>query len=768
MVTSLAVVIVAALLAWSGGCSNMVFRNDSSYYYDPELKRGIDHEERPRITGSNKYIKDLPRLNHKVIGRDDEVKQIMDNIINYNRSIMIVGKPGFGKSTLAIHAGNSLKNQEGLDVFISNINDQFYDLTYDSEIKSFYDVVTGWSEKRTRKTVLILDDFDEFLTSGKKIKLFKEKFLKTMSAYSHQVSLIVTTQINIENVNLDFHYVNADEIDRSASIEILQQGYFQLTDQQYNNLSTIVEDCPLALKLLVQIVSKEISNNNSIDLLIDKLNKSKEETKFDKNLQDYADIMKIAYGHLDSPAQCCGCCISWYPGPFSDNLFSVMREEKGIPCSESFFEDCVTKLVQNSLLDKYTSQNNTEYRYKMHTLIQRYFHSEKTNGDCDKSYRHMFAQFFTQFYNRTDLKQSVEVLGLDLHHLQKLVQYMRAYGCENKYEAAVLVIAHQHTTEIADSMDYQLLYKSVCQCRECVDYIRDSIGNDAFGRVVMNVSSTIHNYNFIRCDLVTDNYCSKSLFYNPPSNYSSSQSEYNYQVLQITCTCYLMYYYHIIGTLGILGTLPLLLLMKHINHQVLRVDLTTVVFIYLSFLPSVVKLYFGSNMEKIWLNVYRGSSKEDAWLYTLFAQLIYEGVVLWFSGHVFQQKEVLYAASVKVKNLLMLFILILSAVAILQADMMMGIYTAGAAKWNVGVLILLLFGRYYIFDYVASKISNGILLRLFFRLVLSILYITSEVSCQYLIYTSLEVYFVFYIGSLFYMILIARSTAGLLTYLDIL
>lgn len=106
--------------------------------------------------------------------------------------------------------------------------------------------------------------------------------------------------------------------------------------------------------------------------------------------------------------------------------------------------------------------------------------------------------------------------------------------------------------------------------------------------------------------------------------------------------------------------------------------------------------------------------------------------------------------------------------AILQADLM-GMYTFNAAKWNLGVLVLLLIARYCIFDYVTKKISNGTILRLFFRLVLSILSITSDIFCRFIIFnTSIQIQSIFLIASTIYIFVIGMFTDSLISHLDIL
>lgn len=670
-----------------------------------------------------------------------------------------------------------LKEEKGLDVHIVHVHEHFNDWSPMREIESFYNVLSEWSDEQKRKTILILDNFDVLLISKPKIKAFQDKFLRKMLNHIQKVSLIVTTQI--ETINKNFHIVRADEIDRNSSLKLLQKGHMNISDEQKNQIAEMVGDCPLALDLLIHVIDRDRSNDeikNHIDKLIERLNKSRNEERIneelEKNYVNYTDIMQIAYDHLDSAAQCCGSCVSQYPGSFSEKLFPITVKKKGIPCNDSFFQDCISRLVQNSLMDIYTLEG--VFRYKMHSLIKSFFRFAKTKSDCVKAYRFMFSKFFSEscalprLYSRIDLEQSNKVLATDYHHFKRLLHYIKTLGSENKYEAATLVIAYQRG-EITSTRDYQLLYKAVCQCEECVDYIVSSVGNEMFGKVVMNVSAKLKDFNFARCDLVTNNYCSKSLLYNLPSNFSSTHSQYyNDEVLKITCTCYLMYYYHFIGTAGILGTLPLIIFSRFqsVDRQAMKLDVVNVVFIYMSFLPSTIKLYFGSEIENIWLDVSKGEMG-NTWTYSLFAQLFYETIIILFTGHLFQQREILYSSSVRIKNILMLLFLIGVPMAILQADMM-GIYTLDAAKWNIGALILLMVARSCLFDYVTTKISSGILLRLFFRLVLSILSLTSEFSCGYIINTSLQVYVIFIIGSIPYVVVIAISTALLLSYLNIL
>jgi cellulose biosynthesis protein BcsQ len=773
IVASLGFAVLSLLvLHWSSGDPGFMFRRNGDTYD----RKGLGHHQVPAITGSNQYIKHLPKLHQKVVGREMQANDIIHYVKNTNQSLMIVGKPGFGKSTLAIYTGEKLK-EYGLDVFWVDIDQHFSDWTSIREIKSFYSIIYYWSDLLKKRTILILDDFDKLLLTDEKIRIFQETFLNEMATHSGTLSLIITTQI--KTLNKNFHVIQADEINRTSSMELLTLStpVMNLTAKQTNSIAEIVEDCPFALEIVAQILDSILSNRsiaNPIEYVIKRLNDSKAEQNVveKEGWKKYTYVMDIAFEHLGIPAQCCGRCISVYSGSFSEKLLHLMRASIGVPCNGSNFQDCVHKLGQNSMLDLYTLEDDT--RYKMHTLIKRYFSSVESNHDCGEGYRQMFSLYFSTYcalpehFNAKDLAQSTRVLALDYYHFKKLLQYIKITGSRNKYEAAVLMIAYQRG-EIRGVGDYQLLYEAVCQCEDCVHYIISTIGNEAFGKIVMNVSAKIHDLNFLRCEFITDNFCSKALLDNPPGNYSTLKTMYNSEVIIIACSCRQMNYYHGFGTLGILGTLPLLLVLKKLKIVPLEVeiDTITVVFVYMNFLPGVVKLYFGSEIETIFLQFYN-SGEGDVWLYLLFSQLLYEFFIMWFAGHFFQQREVLYAASIKIKNIVMATLCMCLPVAILQADLL-GMYTINAVKWNAVVILVLLGARRYIFDYVTKKISNGMLLRLFFRLTLGILSATSEFSCRFLLFeTSLLVQNVFIVGSVFYVIIIARFTALMFSYLNVL
>lgn len=62
----------------------------------------------------------------------------------------------------------------------------------------------------------------------------------------------------------------------------------------------------------------------------------------------------------------------------------------GVPCNDTTFRNCISKLIKNSLLDMYRRLDG-DTRYNMHTLIKSYFNAKQTNQEYHSSYHQMFS-----------------------------------------------------------------------------------------------------------------------------------------------------------------------------------------------------------------------------------------------------------------------------------------------------------------------------------------------------------------------------------------
>ena len=367
------------------------------------------------------------------------------------------------------------------------------------------------------------------------------------------------------------------------------------------------------------------------------------------------------------------------------------------------------------------------------------------------------------YYTQKNLEDSNQVLTSEYHHFRRLLSYIFRTGSLNKYEGAVLMIAHQRK-EILSKRGYKMLFEAVCKCKECADYSKSLMGVEAFGSIVKNVSEEMYDFNFLRCEFMSDNYCSKELL-NTPLNQTSHNHLSSLDIRTVVCTCFLMSRFHIMGTLSVLGALPLLYLLTVVKiiPQRVKVDTSMIVFIYMSFLPSILKLYYSSEFQGMLFNI-----TTSPVLQLMFGQLLYECVLMWVMGYMLQQREVLYATSVKIRNIAMLLTYMCLVIALLWSDLL-GMYTSEAVKLSLAIIIVLFGARYTLFDYVMRKISSSLFLRFFLRFVLGILCLASLLVCQVFYFeTSFIIRTIFWFVSALYMVVFSGMTIPLFVHLEIM
>ncbi len=746
--------------------------------------RQLVHKWIQHITGTNVYIKPLPTVTKKMFGRDEKLKKIIDYVVREDFNVMIVGRPGFGKSMLAKLAGHQLNEKNNFYVSYVDATEHFSMTSTIPSIRLFYDILASWCNARTKQTILILDNFDVLLKIKEKRQLFQKNFLSKIES-AHNLSMIVTTQK--ETLNDNFRIVSANELSREASIELLSLSNVPMSNDQKNETSSLVEDSPLALQVVLKLIDVTQSNTkvaDPVNYIINKLNESKIKGEIsdaisDDRLEDeekYNYILNIAFNQLKKQPQCCGCCISNYPGSFSEDLFPITADHYGVPCNDSTFKECVNDLVQNSLLDLFSYVEDHKSRYKMHGLIQSYFYKvsrmSKSIHTCEKSYRLMFSVLFSKccalsyYYTEKDLNEANKILTNEYHHFKQLLSYILKTKSLNKYEGTILMIAHQ-CREIQSKYGYKMLFEAVCKCKECTEYSKSLMGVEAFGSIVRNVSEELFNFNFLRCDFMSDNFCSKELL-NSPVNSTTHEHMSSSDVRTVVCTCFLMSRFHILGTLSVLGALPLFYLLTVVKliPLKLKLDASIVIFIYLNFLPSVIKLYFSTEFQRMLFNI-----TESPLLKLMFAQMLYEGLLICAMGHMLQQRDVFYATNVKAfkfRNVAMLLTYFGLVIALLWSDLL-GMYTIDAVKFSLGIIVVLLGARYTLFDYVMGIISSGIFLRFFLRFILGLLSLSSLFLCQTFYFeTSFIIESIFWVVSLLYMVAFSGLTIPIFYHLKLM
>ena len=110
------------------------------------------------------------------VGRESEVEKLMDWIENSTVSIIsIVGSPGFGKSTLAIHVGHEITEKGGIAVHYADLHEVQNMTTLNEKLtflvlgekRQYSEYLFMWASKLRVPTLLIFDNCDELLHKHK-------------------------------------------------------------------------------------------------------------------------------------------------------------------------------------------------------------------------------------------------------------------------------------------------------------------------------------------------------------------------------------------------------------------------------------------------------------------------------------------------------------------------------------------------------------------------------------------------------------------------
>ena len=142
----------------------------------------------------------LPVREEVFVGRESEVEELMD-WIEYSTvsTINIVGSPGFGKSTLAIHVGHEITEKGGIAVHyadlcevqnMTTLNENLTFLVLGEKRQSSEDLFR-WASKLKVPTLLIFDDCDELLHNDKDPF---QNFMKNLVRQSQFLKVVFTAK----------------------------------------------------------------------------------------------------------------------------------------------------------------------------------------------------------------------------------------------------------------------------------------------------------------------------------------------------------------------------------------------------------------------------------------------------------------------------------------------------------------------------------------------------------------------------------------------
>ena len=368
--------------------------------------------------------KSLPFQDHKVfVGRELSKREIIQEIYEQRPPIIsIVGPPGFGKSTLAIHIGHAMV-ADGMLVNYVDMSEVSSKqalaeklLAGDAGIVAIKNITVErlyvWAKGLNYRTLLILDNCDVILHNTTDLQAVVEKLLES----SPRLKILITSRKKV--VQLDQFMYPLENLSSEASCTLLQRVTYHddLNSTTCESIASLTGNVPLAL----QVVGAILNDANSPDVMtiVHKLERDIIPTLSPEDLPVEICVntsINLSYQYLTPHLQTIGRYLANFPGSFDKKaacsiLISVSNNN--ITCSE--IAEYLEELVKRSLLEC----DRRRHRYQFHALIREFFLAVSKEATGENEANH-FLIHFRLFY--TSVLQNLTEQFID-NHVQALTE----------------------------------------------------------------------------------------------------------------------------------------------------------------------------------------------------------------------------------------------------------------------------------------------------------------------------------------------------------
>ena len=331
------------------------------------------------------------------IGRDQEISNLTNILESDIRIVIIVGMPGVGKSTLAIHMANVMSsrgmNIHFVDLYqVFNLNGvcekilQRTDVTFQARPST---EVLQWAGGLDVKTLLVLDNCDDILHDSASRKEF-QILVKNIFEASTSIKVVLTAKELIVFLG-KFESIQLMPLSTGSAVELLQKINPKLTINEMHKIADLVGNMPLALQVIGALLHLPMPPDAST--IINKLRKepipllSPEELP---KIQQIRTSIHISYTYLTHECQIYARLLANFPFPFSET--AALDVAKPWPGSIEFdTQRCIRVLLQRSMLVHNAPTNH----FQFHRLIKEYLvYAQKRNGTVDENeVRHFRLNF---------------------------------------------------------------------------------------------------------------------------------------------------------------------------------------------------------------------------------------------------------------------------------------------------------------------------------------------------------------------------------------
>ena len=406
------------------------------------------------------YSPSLPDYVPHFLGREKELSELVMMLDPDNkdvRTVSIVGPPGFGKSSLAIHVGHEMIDR-GVVVNYVNLDEVTLDGIPEKVVSNAgittkntsVDRLIKWAKEVKYPVLLILDNCDVIL--HEKRDNFQNLLQRVRrSAGTVMIKFLLTTKHKF-NIMDEFEEYPLGEISTEASCKLLcHMAKFDIDEQTCTAITNLTGNVPLALKVVGAILRTRNRNVTQViqglnDELLNTLNPSDLDQKVNASLS-------LSYNYLTTGQRKLGRHLALFPGSFAaGDACHILGEVMENKCSAINAE--IEVLDQRSLL-----HSLGKGRYQFHKIIKEFFVAMKRSHDAEKNASAFMTRFLVYYGQKlyelsvifeSDYASALHNLDIEKHNFQYLLEHMEVV-CSMDSKQSLLVF---QTIQIALQMRF--------------------------------------------------------------------------------------------------------------------------------------------------------------------------------------------------------------------------------------------------------------------------------------------------------------------------
>ena len=330
------------------------------------------------------------------VGREAEVQLLTNWIENSTVStISIVGSPGFGKSTLAIHVGHEITEKGGVAVHYADLY-EVQDMTTLKEKLTFLvlgekrqsrDYLLIWASKLKVPTLFIFDNCDELFHKHKDTF---QNLMKSLVKQSQFLKIMLTAK-QMTSFLGSFKNFTLKELSTESAASALQKlntpGNI-LNRTMALEIARLVGNVPLALQVVGSLLKDIDPSAIANDLRRDPIPALSPELL--PSTERVFTSLNISYHYLSSEHQKCGRLLALFPGSFDESaVLGILGKDLVQDPSK-----CLRELQYKSLL----SYDPHTQRYRYHQLIKEFFAFISNEYEESKLLNKTFVSHFKAYF----------------------------------------------------------------------------------------------------------------------------------------------------------------------------------------------------------------------------------------------------------------------------------------------------------------------------------------------------------------------------------